>query len=303
MKFYTPYQLKIAQGLSSIAREKGILNECVNYFKLKLHTIDGFYSDKTFTNDLRNVFECSPKHVYNIINRLVQLGFVKRNSNGYAVVSYDKFYGILGYDMTRTIGKSDKVRLGSFKMHKIYKGQVVTNIKDCIDLRMIMVDLKKQLHCIKRKLSKDLRVKNAVPINLKRGKKAKYVGLSLKEKANKYVADNLIHIDKLNQSGKLIFDNEAELEINTILASKLCNLDITLSIRGIANLLGCSISYAFYLIERMIKADKVKSVPRQYFIEHCSSYEYFISNYDPRYYRYRDMGIYKVMANKLTILL
>lgn len=294
--------IKIPFGLAYIANQQGILNEIANYYKLKAASEDGFFHKSTYIYQLTPIFNCKPTSVYKIINKLVKLKIVRKDFNGYSVVSLDKLCETFGYNMKECIGKSGKRRKGNFPLHNVKTDLLKDNFKDNIQLLDPISNLGKQKTATYCKLSLDERYKDTASTSLKKNvyKKANMI---FRDRCAKVVQENLVQTVKLNDEAKYVTEYQ-ELTMNG--NEKFCNLDITLSVRGVNRILGHkSLSTTFNLLKRWEDNGLLYVERRNLPICDCDSYSSFKSlNLDTRYFRYDhdNKSVYRVLSNKLTFL-
>ena len=145
-------QIKVAEGLFRKANERNLLQYLKVWYALKSKKIDGFYKDNSIYLDL----EYSNSFKYKIIKVLTENNLIRKEYNGYQLVSYDDLFKEFDYDMNLKIS-STLIRRGKFKIFKIKK-QHLSNFLEKVCLEEIRLKLSRMKYkfreALKQKSSK-----------------------------------------------------------------------------------------------------------------------------------------------------
>ena len=221
--------IKIPAGCYKKAKDKNLLNEVSWYYEFKIHADQsGFISKKQLTQGFKRLG--SRATIYNRMTRLIYCGLVKKVSNGYQIVKYDRLFELLGYDMSKC-----GHRKGTFKVHKI-PAKEIKNIKVWMAFVDIRDNLNNQISVVWSKLQRlypdRYTVKNSHNLGTKR---------QILKDLTKF---NVQTIKDRHQA----IDDYEYAEARQIHTPQHLNTDITLSLSGICNILGLSNTSSAYKI-------------------------------------------------------
>lgn len=270
----------------SRCKERGILNDVVFYYQLKILDSHGFFVEGSISH-LHTRLPYSQSSIWKKLNRLVQHKLIKKHANGYQLISYDDLFDILGYDLSYHKG-----RKGSFKIHKIPLEQC-NHIKDLF----AFIDIRDNLNTQVFRAFGNLTRTNQYSVKKLYCSNTDQKRVLLK----KIVTENLVHmIDSNDQNANLCQMHDAFDTESTI---KHCNPDITLSLKGICRLLRLSnTSSAHIIVQRLIKQKKLLVSTRKMFIETTTlSYSQFKKNFDDRY-TLKDGMIFRTLSNQISCI-
>lgn len=227
--------IKIPSGGYKKARAIGVLNELCFYYRCKV-VVDqhGFIPKGKIVPTLKSLM-LSDGAIWNHIRKAIECGFIKKNKQGYRLVSYDQVFSILGYDMTIVKG-----RKGTFKIHKV-SVKHIDQIKSWIAFVDIRDNLKTQVINAWRNLKSDSRYQYTVPKTR--------IPLSHKKAILDDIAEDYVHMVKLNDQA--IYTNQLQDDYGHE-QTHFCNADITLSLKGIGKLLGLTNTSSAHKIVRSL---------------------------------------------------
>lgn len=290
--------VKIPDGFCYQARARNLFKQSLHFFHLKANNKSGFYSEDNVLKEFKPVLHKSEAQCRRILQALVKCKFIRVQSNGYVLASYNTFYKLLGYKMGYNITHEGKVRLGTFKIHKKHIS-CLEQLKLFVQYLDIKVNINKQARYSQSKLDKDKRFECPEPAQRKLMQKKS--GLTVKEYLKSIVLENVARIVEFNDESQRI--NEFCEETGKRNPFIYCNPDCTLSLRGIVKLLNLSsVSSAWKLLEDLKKHGFIELEKRDFYVADCPNYESFLSSYDPRKFRFRNGFVYRVQANLITPL-
>lgn len=270
--------LKIPEHCYSRSKGQGIVNDVEFFYQLKLINIQGFFERGTVST--LNLPYSKPS-IWRKIKRLVDLNLIRHNSNGYQLVSYDTLFQHLGYDLSR-----NGIRNGSFKIHRIPYTQC-SNIKDLLAFIDIRDNLNKQTH--------------QAYLNFNRTNQ--YAGQKLYCSDIRDKRHTLSNLARKN-TVQMINSNDNNVMLHQMgIESTHCNPDITLSLKGLCNLLGLSnTSSANAIVDRLVAQKRLNVRTRQLFLETTTlTYTEFKSEYDGRHI-YKEGAIFRTLPNLITCI-
>ncbi len=125
--------LKVPDGLIGRARKRDILAEAMFYYAIKSLSLDGFVRKSDIKTKVMRVYPKSYSTICRMLNKLKSLGWIIPEENGYSIVSYNKFFGSFGYNMSPKYVSGVVARLGSFGIHKI-SVEFITEIQEAIEV-------------------------------------------------------------------------------------------------------------------------------------------------------------------------
>lgn len=108
--------LKVPEGLFKKANLQGVLLDIEFWYRLKSLNKEGSLKKGYIEEVISEEFLMSFSSVWRKINRLIKLGWIKKEKTEYLLIKYDKLWDSLGYDLT---SNNNKKRLGNFKINKI----------------------------------------------------------------------------------------------------------------------------------------------------------------------------------------
>lgn len=289
--------IKIPEGAIRKANEIGILKDLEFYYQLKVVNEEGFFPNGSVARLIQGQYKIAQSSIWRKIKTLSKLDLIRKEENGYRLVKYDKLFSILGYDLKY---QTVKKRQGTFKIFKLSLDKIDELIshtaKEEIDL-----NLNRQAYKVYKKVMEQSRFKKLLrkectqPISLT---EAKGFIDRLYKKIDKVAhfketQESISAIQYIKASGKYSADN-----------TDYCNLDITLSNRGITNLLGFKTTLkGFQIQNRLVELNLIKSTKRKVYVESFDlTYKEFRAKFKDPSYRLKDSMIYRILPNKITVL-
>jgi len=244
--------IKIAEKTYRNAKDLNILNEVVWYYQFKALNDHGFFKSGQVSQQTTTL-NISTSTLWRRINKLISVGLMKKHRNGYQLISYDKLWTLLQYDMSVTTGRNGRKRFGSFKIHKITVSKsTFNNIKEWIAYVDLRDNLNKQTHAAFNKIIKDKRYRHAAI--------SRTVILSAKKAALKNQFRNNVQTIRLYDE---TIESSKYDEFNQKQKHQLVNPDITLSLYGIMNLFGLSNTSSAHNIVQRLKSIKLIDVKQR----------------------------------------
>lgn len=222
--------IKIPEGLIRKANEKGLFSHLKYYYILKCNRISGFFEDKDILLCFKKDCGLSEGTAKNEIRKLISLNWIRKEFNGYSLIKYDKLFEYFNYNLDLKYNKNNNtIRKGKFKIFKIE----ITKIKESFGRHL-------ENHVCLEELK----------LNLNR---QKYV---LLKKLRKTGFKSLIQKTKIGHC----FDIK---EIIDLTISNGINLDISLSIRKISDILGFKSPSKGYKIQKFLEFNGYIGITRR----------------------------------------
>jgi len=145
--------IKVPEGIIAKANEQGLISQLQFYYELKAARVDGY-----FINILQAV-DYSQSYIYKNIDKLLVLGWIRKEGTNYQLVKYDDLFKYFNYDLMLKL-KNKTIRRGNFKIFKIS----VDKLKEFIiyiAYEEIKLNFARQKYAIKQKLD-SLKQKNSI---------------------------------------------------------------------------------------------------------------------------------------------
>lgn len=289
--------LKIPEGAIRRANELDCLKDLEFYYELKALRDNGFFRKGEIVSLVKKNYGTSESSVWRKIKRLLNIKLVRRYREGYRLVNYDTLFEYLGYDLEYNFIRERK---GSFKIFKIDK----RNVSELITYTAkeeIKLNLTRQAFKVFKSVSKQDRFKelhrNHTQIKPK----------SLKE--IQFIIDELYKgIDKVEYLREIKASKDLtkyiEMTQKTDIENEYVNLDIALSNRGIAKLLGYkSQESGFKIQKRLVELGLIQSQKRQMYLGRTSlSSTQFKKQNKDKSCKYNGGYIVKNIPNKIVVL-
>lgn len=290
-------RLKIPQGAYRRAKERKILRQVA--YMLELKTIlpsHGFLSNKDI-NDLPDHLGCR-RTIKRNLSACISANLIKRTRHGYRLVSFDALCQELGYDLSESKTTRNRIRRGSFKIHRIPLDRTpdikMVDIMAKLDLQD---NLKSQVKAAYTRYRQDLLNDHKVPL-----KRAGHAEMT--DRLNTDCPED-VYIVKSSQIAK------EKLQEHDVLSSEkylkgYANLDITLSCEGFGRILGVCKQSAWGILNRLTVDGIItwtkRSVYKCEVSEKYSSITQALKELDfSRYHIYRGSIFYN-MPNKIKII-
>lgn len=151
MNFELDY-IKVPEGLSRRCRKRGIYTSILFWYKLKPIKKTGMFPKETFISTIQSYYNLSQPTIYRHLKILKELGCIKENSKFYSLISYNKLFHILDYNLTFKQCKKG-FRKGNFAIDKIDNVDI-PNIKERIDCGELKLSLRRQKFIVGSTMSK-----------------------------------------------------------------------------------------------------------------------------------------------------
>ena len=142
--------IKVPEGCRRASCAAGLESEVIIFFKLKSIRVDGFFKTGINLSQITSKLDTTERTVRRWFTKLEECGFAYRNDNGIGLISYDRLYTRLGYDMSIKRNRNGKTRVGSFKIYKI-DALDVKHIGSAITAEEIRLNQSRQEYMIKMK--------------------------------------------------------------------------------------------------------------------------------------------------------
>lgn len=266
--------VKHPENLYKLANERGLLSDVVFYYQLKsVLPQDGKFLKNNYSINFSKEFKLSRAAIKKKILRLKSLNLLREYTNYYRLASYNTLFTLLGY----TFGKyglklfynKDKIKLVKTDFKKEFGN--LYDIKSYFAYSRIRENLEKQRNEVRKKFVKE-KMKN------------------VEKSARRRVRNSLLKFWSKLPSDKINILQESLPSIN---------FDITLSLNGIARLLGYkNISSAYSTVEKLKELLLLKSARRvEIYIQN------FKSKFLPKNLFAFNNSIYIYKANMITCLL
>jgi hypothetical protein len=231
--------IKVPEGLPKICRNRGIYTSVLFWYKMKSIKQTGLFSKENLVLEIQKNFNISKSTIYSHISILKKLHFIRESYTHYSLISYDKLFALLGYDLSLKRLKKG-YRKGNFAIDKIDTSFDIENLKERIDCGELKLNLRRQFHIVNSSMSP---IKEAL-VYKESENSITYNGLNIKLRLNKVeTADNNINISI--RDNFVIKDNE-----------KTINLIQGISSKGIAKILGLRSTKSVHDL-------KIKSINKQ----------------------------------------
>jgi len=289
--------IKVPEGAIRLANELGILVDLKFYYQLKVINEEGCFKKGSVVPLIQKNYNFSQSSIWRKIKRLSKLGLINKDKNSYHLVRYDKLFEILGYDLTQN---NKTKRIGNFKIFKLSLKKI-DNLIAYVAKEEIDLNLDRQAYQVWQKIrsnsefKKLLRKERTQPRSLKdiRGFIDKLYNNSNKVESIENTKQSKIATRYIEESKKHSLKNNSY-----------CNLDITLSNRGIAKLLGFRTTLKGFQLQTLLnKLNLIKSNKRDIFIKTTNqTYKEFRNEFKDPTYRLVDSIIMKRISNKIIIL-
>lgn len=279
--------LKIPCQCYSKSKDANLLNDVIFYYQIKSINDHGFFKNNTLIKQINQHTEYATSTIWRKVKRLQENHLMTKHNNGYHIASYDKLFNILNYDLTWN-GK----RKGNFKIHRIPLDQI-DDVKSWLAYVDVRDNLNKQVKIAYKKLLKD--------------KRYQYTGKSLHCASKKYkqyqldqIAKSPVQMVKFNDDTKLAYQlSQANQRANQ--HDKMCNPDVTLSLKGICRILHLSnTSCAHKIIQRLKQFNMIDTIKRiaPYKTTHMSYQQYLKIAHK---YLLIDGVLFRRLPNKLIL--
>ncbi len=274
-----------------------ILKDLEFYYQLKVINEEGFFPFGKVASIIQKKYSIAQSSVWRKIKRLSNLELIRKEEDGYRLVKYDTLFSILGYDLTY---QKTKNRTGKFKIFKLSLNKI-DNLISHTATAEIDLNLKRQQFKVYKKVMEQSRFKKLLrkectqPVSLTGAK-------GLIERLYK-LTDKVAHLKETKESIKVKEYMEACGKMSAD-ETEHCNLDITISNRGITKLLGFKTSLkGFQLQKSLVKLNLISSSKRRMYIGSSDlTYKEFRAEFKDPSYRLEDSIIYRVLPNKITVL-
>lgn len=142
--------VKVPEGSVRRAVSLGLKSELLSYLKLKTINYQGYFNNGSDIREISNKLRISTRTVNRWFVRLLEAGWMYKENNKYGLISYDRVWESLGYDLSinRKLG-----RKGMFKIYKIQANDI--NLLSIVK-EEIKSNQSRQAYVIKRKLTQNL---------------------------------------------------------------------------------------------------------------------------------------------------
>lgn len=281
--------IKIPQECFKRSKDNNILNQVEFYYKLKMLSRNGYFEKGRVISTINKHIKQSDANIWKKIKELVQTGLCYNHSQGYRLVSYDKLFEKLGYDLVKS-----KNRRGTFKIHKV-PTKLISDVRSTI----AFVDLRENLN----------QQTNRAFYNLHKDKRYQYTeknlhSATLKEKRsilNSVVKSNVRMIE-LNDEA-ITTQKLYEARSNKDMQQLFCNPDVTLSLKGVCRILGFSnTSSAHATIKRLQHYKMIEVEKRRIRIGSCAlSYAEYLKDYSDLYIMEGNV-LFRRLPNKISVV-
>jgi hypothetical protein len=265
--------LKIPEGLSKRARGKNIWTVVESYYNLKVFNTEGCFHKTKIIQIFSSIFPISTAGAWRRIKEMVDHGVLRKEGDHYSLISYDRLFEKLGYDLS---WNQKGRRRGSFRIIKI-STKFIKAFLLYVALEELRLNLDRQRRNVKR-------MANRLSIPIKNLEK--------------------IHIDaKINILNDL--QSLAYIDLRGKRNSKpVNNPDVTISCKGFSRLMGYVSSAAGWgLLRKMEENGLIRIVKRQILVD-CNvalaKDEYEKVRQNPCYFLSRGM-LYFNYTNKITL--
>lgn len=263
--------LKVPENSFARCNQQGVLKDYLIYLKLKAQCIDGaFICDQWHT--ICTTLNLSVTMLRKYIKRLKDLGWLIKQEKHYQLISYDKLWKQLGYQLKDTCG------IKGFKIFKID----TTNLNQ-LDLKIIVKEIKTNF------------LKQEASI------------IKAQKKKIASTTDSVSIARKLCKNLRKSFDRKRyfKYQLSSIRNHKLplINFDITLTCAKLALLLGYKTAMSGYYIEQRLKSEELASiVNRKLLIMRNIPYVVYQSLGLSSCYSYKEGNLYKQLPNLISFL-
>jgi len=137
--------VKVPEGMIKQSNSNGTTHLIKLWYNLKSNKNSGHYITLKEIQDCTNE---SFSSIYKKITKMIELKWINKDSNGFKLISYDKLFKLLGYNMA--IKKCKKgFRAGTFKIFKI----AIQNFLENIYIEEIKLNFQKQKYRVRKKLT------------------------------------------------------------------------------------------------------------------------------------------------------
>jgi len=252
LSFFIYMRLKIPSGCYKRAKSLGILNEVAFYLECKvMFPTCGYLTFKQYSRFKKE----APQHLGcgRTINRkiksLQRLGLVNKTKQGFRLASFDSLCMLLKYDMSETKTIRNKVRKGSFKIHRIPLDKIPDcSMSDLMAKLDLQDNLKAQVKAAYVKHRQSLEDDHKEP---SKGAGHKYMKeyLDVRTPDNVNIVSNSRLVKRKQQEHELL-SNEKYLRGHA-------NLDVTLSCAGFGRMLGTCKKTAWSVFQRLKEANLI----------------------------------------------
>jgi len=280
--------LKIPHQCYSRSISRNLLNDVEFYYTLKTIDQNGFFRHGTVVSTIQQHTKYASATIWNKIRKLTNCNLLAKHKQGYRLVSYDKLFSVLGYDLTKT-----DHRKGQFKIHKIPVSQI-NDIKSWIALIDVRDNLNQQIHKAYYNLHKDKRYQYTEN-NLHCANKR------FKQQVLESVAKNTVRMVDLNEEAMTVIQMD-ELHCKHNKANVYCNADVTLSLKGICKVLGLSSTSSAHRIVQRMKSNQLVEVKNRMMRLGATSIDYatYCKEYADRYIL-KDGALWRRLPNKISV--
>lgn len=280
---YSRY-LKVPEGLFAKANRMGILKDIEFYYQLKTINEQGFLKKSDLVGHIQQHFSLSTSSIWRKIKRLLNLKFLRAETNGYSLVKYDVFYSLLGYQI-KPRALHLKYNVNEFKLFKLSLS-CISDIIAHIALEEFKLKRKRMLFAASVRYSQDSSYKN--------------------DTADSYWNREEFFVEKFKRThvvsyiDKIIHDkylHDFQVQSTGYSESSSCNIDLNITCQSFAELLGYKSSRQGHILQqRLVQMGYIEVVNRQFI------YAPFIEGELP-YGCFRKHGVvYKQLPNAISLL-
>jgi len=206
--------LKFPHGLTKVCREKKLLTLVKFWYQLKKQSTNGYLSKGSLSS-----LNCHHSQFWPKLKKLSQLGYIRLYKNGYALVSYDCLWKSLGYTYSFKRKEETIERRNNFRILKVSDTEI-DYVWDELDRLLVFNSFKRQ------------------------EKATSTVTTTMPKYTKEYINGSLNHVYSVIIDGSI--EQKAESALN-LFKFKNANLDVSLSCKGFARILGYKSSYSGHL--------------------------------------------------------
>ena len=289
--------IKVPEGAIKAANELGILKDVEFYYQLKVLNEEGFFPKGSIVSSIKRKYKTGQSTIWRKIRRLLDIGLIRKDAEGYRICKYDTLFSILGYDMTYDISKQ---RRGNFKIFKLSLNQIDKMIlhvaKEEIDL-----NLKRQVYKTWAKIKKNKGFKKLLRKECTQALSFNEIRALIERLFNK--VNKVDYIKSINES-KEAYQYAKMSEKHSMDDLNYVNLDITLTNRTISKLMGYKTSLKGFQIQKaLVELKLIRSEKREFYLGTTTlTYKQFRKEFKDPTIRMVDSALYKRMPNKIKVL-
>lgn len=202
--------LKFPHGLTKVCRERKLLTLVKFWYVLKAQSTNGYFPKGSLSN-----LDCNSQ-LWPNLRKLVKFGFIRPYKNGYALVSYDKLWKCLGYTYSFKRKGFTLERRNNFRILKAPSTEI-DFVWEELDRLLVNDCFKKQEKAVSTVLT------------------------TMPKYTKEYINGSLNHVYSVTMDGTM--EEKACSALNLFQSQKV-NLDVSLSCKGFARILGFKSSYS-----------------------------------------------------------